>query len=143
MSGKKMYSTELKLEIVQRYLEGNIGLKALAEQYHVNKCDIQKWKAAYAEHGEDDLYKTHGTYTGDFKVAVVEYMHTTGASMRQTAAHFNIPSLKSVSDWERIYYEEGKETLFEERRGRARKMGTGNSRKKQDVVAKLFCNTTT
>ena len=50
MSGKKMYSTELKLEIVQRYLQGNIGLKALAEQYHVNKCDIQKWKAAYAEH---------------------------------------------------------------------------------------------
>ena len=31
MSGKKMYSTELKLEIVKRYLEGNIGLKALAE----------------------------------------------------------------------------------------------------------------
>ena len=40
MSGKKMYSTELKLEIVQRYLEGNIGLKALAEQYHINKCDM-------------------------------------------------------------------------------------------------------
>ena len=129
-----MYSTELKLEIVQHYLQGNIGLKALAEQYHVNKCDIQKWKAAYAEHGVDGLCKTHGTYTGDFKVAVVEYMHTTGASMRKTAAHFNIPSLKSVSDWERIYYEEGKEALFEERRGRARKMETGNSRKKQNAI---------
>lgn len=44
MSGKKMYSTELKLEIVKRYLEGNIGLKALAEQYHVNKGDIQNGK---------------------------------------------------------------------------------------------------
>lgn len=30
MLGRKMYSLELKLEIVQRYLEGNIGLKALA-----------------------------------------------------------------------------------------------------------------
>ena len=28
--------------------------------------------------------------------------------MRQTAAHFNIPSMRTVSDWERIYYEEGK-----------------------------------
>lgn len=54
--------------------------------------------------------------------------------MRQTAAHFNILSLKSVSDWERIYYEEGKEALFEERRGRARKMETGNSRKKQNAI---------
>ena len=97
MSGKKMYSTELKLEIVQRYLEGNIGLKALAEQYHINKCDIQKWKAAYA-------------------------------------AHFNVPSMKSVSDWERIYYEEGKEALYEERRGRTRKIRAKNPRKKQKAI---------
>lgn len=136
MSGKKMYSNELKLEIVQRYLKGDIGLKPLAEQYHVNKCDIQKWKASYAEHGVEGLCKTHGTYTGDFKVAVVEYMHITGASMRQTAAHFNIPSFKSVSDWERIYYEEGKEALFEERRGRASKMGTKHPRKSKNTIQK-------
>ena len=36
MSGKKMYSTELKPEIVQRYLKGTIGLKQLAEQYHIS-----------------------------------------------------------------------------------------------------------
>ena len=30
MSGRKMYSTELKLEIVQRYLKVNIGIKHLA-----------------------------------------------------------------------------------------------------------------
>ena len=136
MSGKKMYSTELKLEIVQRYLEGNIGLKALAEQYHINKCDIQKWKAAYAEHGVDGLCKTHGTYTGDFKVAVVEYMHNTGASLRQTAAHFNIPSKESVSKWERIYYEEGKNALYEERRGRALKMENRKPRKAKAIVEK-------
>ena len=134
MSGKKIYSNELKLEIVQRYLKGDIGLKTLAEQYHVNKCDIQKWKAAYTEHGTEGLCKTHGTYTGDFKVSVVEYMHATGASMRQTAAHFNIPSMKSVSDWERIYYEEGKEALFEERRGRASKMGTKHPGKNKKTI---------
>lgn len=134
MSGKKMYSTKLKLEVVQRYLKGDIGLKTLAEQYHVNRSDIQKWKAAYAEYGVEGLCKTHGTYTGDFKVAVVEYMHTTGASMRQTAAHFNIPSMRTVSDWERIYYEEGKEALFEERRGRASKMGTKHPRKNKKTI---------
>ena len=50
-------------------------------------------------------------------------MHNTGASLRQTAAHFNIPSKESVAKWERIYYEEGKDALYEERRGRASKMG--------------------
>lgn len=33
-------------------------------------------------------------------------MHTAGTSVRQTAAHFNIPSHVTVSKWERIYYEE-------------------------------------
>jgi transposase len=134
MSGRKIYSNELKMEIVQRYLKGDVSLKALAEKYHVGKSDIQKWKAAYIEHGIAGLTTTHGTYSGDFKVAVVEYMHATGASIRQTAAHFNIPSTKSVSDWERIYYEEGKEALYEERRGRASKMGAKRPKKpKKDV----------
>lgn len=124
MSRRKIYTLELKLEIVQRYLEGNIGLKTLAREYHINsKACVQKWVSLYQEHGTAGLCTIHGTYTGDFKVAVVEYMHNTGASLQHTAAHFNIPSKGSVSKWERIYYEEGNEALYEERRGRAKKMG--------------------
>ena len=135
MSGRKMYSTELKLEIVQQYLKGNIGLKALAEKYHISsKSCIQKWLALYQEHGETGLCTTHGTYSGDFKISVVEYMHNTGASLRQTAAHFNIPSKESVSKWERIYYEEGKDALYEERRGRASKMGIKQSKKSKKSI---------
>ena len=50
-------------------------------------------------------------------------MHNTGASIRKTAAHFNIPSFRTVSQWERIYYEQGKEALFKEQRGRRSKIG--------------------
>ena len=75
MSGRKIYSTELKLEIVQRYLRGDISIKQLADEYHIssNAC-IQKWPALYREHGETGLCTTHGTYSGDFKVSVVEYI---------------------------------------------------------------------
>ena len=133
-SGKKMYSTELKLEIVQRYLKGEIGLKLLAAEYKVATGDIQKWRDAYLEHGISGLCTTHGTYSGDFKVSVVEYMHNTGASLRKTAAHFNIPSRSCISKWERIYYEEGKEVLYEERRGRTNKMATKQSRKSKKNI---------
>ena len=126
---KKKYSTELKLEIVQRYINESIGLKVLAKEYFVCPGDIQKWRDAYLENGVAGLCTTRGTYTGDFKVSVVEYMHNTGASIRKTAAHFNIPSFKSVADWERIYYENGKEALYIERRGRASKMGIKKSSK--------------
>lgn len=131
---KKKYSTELKLEVVQRYLQGNIGLKVLAKEYYVWPGDIQKWRDAYLAHGVEGLTTTHGTYTGDFKVTVVEYMHTTGASLRKTAAHFNIPSRESISKWERIYFEEGKEAPYEERRGRASKMGIKRPRKNKNTI---------
>ena len=123
MSGRKIYSAELKLEIMERYLKGDIGLKKLAQEYHVNYGNIQKWRDAYQEHGVEGLSTTHGTYTGKFKVSVVEYMNNTGASIRKTAAHFNIPSFSTVSQWERIYYEQGKDALFKEQRGRTSKMG--------------------
>ena len=134
-SGKKKYLTELKLEIVQRYLKGDIGLKPLAEEYHISRADIQKWRNAYLEHGSAGLCTTHGTYTGDFKVSVVEYMKSTGASIRQTAAHFNIPAMASISKWERLYYEEGKEALYKECRGRAKKMkeNISKSSKKKNI----------
>lgn len=120
---KKKYSTELKLEIVQCYLNDGLSLKEVAKKYGVIFGDVQKWRDAYLEHGVAGLCTKHGTYSGEFKVSVVEYMHNTGASIRKTAAYFNIPSFASVSKWERIYYEEGKEALYEERRGRASKMG--------------------
>ncbi len=128
MSHKK-YSTELKLEIVQRYLEETIGLSALAKLYCVWPGDIQKWRDAYIEHGIEGLCVHNGTYSGDFKVGVVEYMYDTGASIRKTAAHFNIPSFQSVSKWKMIYEVQGKEALFNENRGRAKGMGKKGVRK--------------
>lgn len=50
---RKIYSTDFKLEIVKHYLDEGIGLRTLAEQYHVDKGDIQKWRNAYIEHGID------------------------------------------------------------------------------------------
>ena len=130
-----MYSPELKLEIVQKYLQGKGGVKKLAEEYHVHKGDIQKWRDAYLEHGIEGLNPMPKSYGGDFKISVVEYMHTTGASLRKTAAHFNIPCRDLITRWERIYYEEGSEALYIERRGRASKMGIKKPRKPKKNVS--------
>lgn len=71
-------------------------------------------------------------------------MHNTGASIRKTAAHFNIPSFRAVSQWERIYYEQGKDALFKEQRGRTSKMGEKRTKKpktnietNQDLLAQV------
>jgi len=123
MSGKKKYSNEFKFQIVQEYLKGkNGGFRVLAAKYGIDYSQIRKWVNLYREGGIEFLAKTTRTYSGDFKVYVVEYMHQHSMSMKQAAAHFGIQSDGTVNKWERIYYEEGIEALYEERRGRSRNM---------------------
>ena len=144
MSRKRKYSDELKLEIVQGYLSGKYSFKTINDQYRICKGSVQKWVAAYREHGIESLTNTHGTYSGDFKVSVVEYMRNTSCSARNAAAHFNIPSPPTASKWERIYLEEGSEALYVERRGRGGSMKKGrppklNIEKKveEDLIAEV------
>ena len=132
---RKLYSPELKLEIINRHLEKGESVTLLAREYHIgSRADIRKWIAQYREHGIKGLTVTHGSYSGAFKVSVVEYMHTTGLSIRATAAYFNIPSPQTVSSWERIYYEQGVEALCEERRGKVSDMENRRPRKPRTTI---------
>ena len=144
--GKTKYPVELRLRVALEYLEGTKSYNALAQKYGIaSPRDIAKWVGLYKEHGEAGLCTTHGSYDGQFKISVVEYMHSTGSSARQTAAHFNIPTFKTVCQWERIYLEEGREALLLERRGRANSMsGSAKGRKpkfdpkeNEDLIAEL------
>lgn len=143
--GKRMFSEEHKLEIVKKHLDDGISLTCLARDYHIDKGSIQKWRDAYLEHGVEGLSITPTSYSFDYKIAAVEYMHNTGSSMRQTAAHFNIKSIASLRLWERIYYEEGPDALREERRGGASKLGKinkprslkNNVNKDEDLLAEV------
>ena len=133
MSGKKIYTTELKLEVVQKYLNENIGTQRLADEYHIgSKVDVIKWVRAYQLHGEKGLLKENNNYTGDFKVTVIEYMLENGISCLQTAVQFNIASPQTVRNWEKIYHSEGKEALYTRKRGGYR--GVKNERKCRNVI---------
>ncbi len=57
-------------------------------------------------------------YTPEFKIKVVETMHTEKLSYCEAARQFEITDHKIVARWERIYLEEGAEGLRIERRGR-------------------------
>lgn len=135
MSGKKKYSDEFKLQIVREYLEGKSGgYRILQEKYGVDKGQIRLWVNLYEAGGMEGLIRVRRTYDGEYKIHVVEYKHEHASSLRQTAVHFGIQNLSTIARWERIYHEEGKEALFEERRGRKRKMSTKNFPKSKKNV---------
>lgn len=56
-------------------------------------------------------------YTGEFKQTVIEDMRMNNLSQNETAAKYDVPRSR-IQSWERIYLEEGSESLYMERRGR-------------------------
>ena len=113
------YSSEFKLEVVKYYLDNSVGYQTTADHFGVAYALVLKWVRKYKENGYAGLMKNQkSSYGGDFKLNVVEYMHENHLSVVQTAIHFNLGSIDQATRWERIYYEEGPQALYEERRGR-------------------------
>jgi transposase len=71
-------------------------------------------------------------------------MHKNHLSNRQAAAKFGIPAPSVVDKWERIYYEEGPQGLYIEKRGRKSNMSSDKPRKRklskqteEDLIAEV------
>lgn len=134
MTRRRKYSDELKLKLVEEYWSGMFGgTNMLANKYGIPNSDVEMWVKQYKEHGPAGLKSKKGIYDGDFKLHVVEYMHTHNLSARETTIHFGIASHTTVMRWERIYYEEGPEALLNERRGRKKMSKKQPSKPKKKV----------
>ena len=136
------YSDEFKLTVVKYCIEENHGIRETARHFKIpSKENVQRWVRKYQEHGVSSFLKNIKTsYTGKFKINVVEYMHTNHLSALETSIHFKIQTA-TVLKWKRIYYEEGPQALYESKRGRPRKMSSKLEKKKlskeieEDLIA--------
>ncbi len=125
------YSKEFKLEVVKYYLEHNCSYGDVSRLYKVEKKSIITWIKKYNEHGLKGLVKQKkSSYSGEFKESVLKYMYKNHLSYRETAIHFNLGSHIVIGKWERIYYEEGPQGLYIERRGRNKNMSSKPRKKK-------------
>ena len=137
------YSNELKLKVAKYCVEQYHGYSDAAKYFNIpSETTIYQWVRRYKEKGVAGLLKNKKTsYSGEFKQKVVEYMHTNHLSLQETACHFNLGNNEVVNKWERIYYEEGPQSLYEERRGRNKNMSSKSRKKKlskeveEDLIA--------
>jgi len=129
------YSSDLKVKITRDYFEGGESFNSLEKKYSVERSTIIKWIKLYHYHGIEGLVMKRGSYDGQFKIDVIEYMHANHMSIRETAAKFGIPAFSTVRQWERIYHEEGRMALFRNNRGR-KSMDKENKRGKPKLDKK-------
>ena len=135
------YTNEFKLKVIE-YYQKNGGLKRTAKHFNIpSDYTVSKWVRQYKEHGVKGLLKNQNRYDGKFKQNVVEYMHNNHLSLSETCMKFNLGNHDIVGKWERIYYEEGPQALYQEQRGRKRNMSSKPRKKKlskeveEDLIA--------
>jgi len=138
------YSYEEKLEAVLRVIEQGMSLRQSAKILGNTHKEILGWVQRYERFGAEGLIMRHGTYTGNYKISVIEYMHANHLSIFEAAAKFGIPSDSTLNKWERIYYEEGPQGLHQDKRGRKSKMSSDTPPKKklgkkteEDLIAEV------
>ena len=137
------YSNEFKLEVVKYCIEKHHGYQNASKHFKIPSSEnIRQWCKKYEIYGPEGLLKNlKSSYDGELKQNVVEYMHTNHLSAVETAIQFRLGNADCVLKWERIYYEEGPQALYEERRGRKRNMNSKPRKKKlskeveEDLIA--------
>ena len=115
---KKRHNLESKLMIVKYVVEENHSFWEASDFFGVAYQTIRMWVKHYEKEGIKGLSIKNKTYSGEFRVYVVEYMREHNLSLVQTAIHFSLPDHTRVRVWNKIYDEKGPQYLMEEHRGR-------------------------
>jgi transposase len=127
----RKYTYEQRLKAVLDVVEKYMSCRTVAKQLGCGKSVVHRWVQQYEQHGTGGLIQKLGTYTGEFKIDVVEYMQENHLSISQAAVVFGIPSDTTVGKWVRIYYEEGPQALYRENRGQKDNMPSNKSKKEK------------
>jgi transposase len=105
------YTKQIKLAVIQQYLNGQLGFHRLAAQVGISTKLIRRWVGAYRLHGDKSFERRQAHYGVEVKLSVLQHMWENGLSINQTAAVFNIPNPDSIRTWAKRYGEGGSEAL--------------------------------
>jgi transposase len=116
------HSESFKLEVVQRYVAGARGVKALAKEFGIGRTSVASWVARYREHGVEGLRKKIAAYDVKFKLNVLQQASRRELSDRQAATLFDLRGGGGVvARWRREYDQGGAQALRPKSRGRSAK----------------------
>jgi transposase len=128
------YSEQFKHQVVEQYLTGRLGYKALGNLFSLSHTVVYRWVQLYLAQGKAGLSKKFSHYSAEFKVSVLRHMWTNEWSHGQTAAAFNIRNRAAIGQWERCYHSGGIDALHPRVRGRPKKMPTSKPPEQQPVA---------
>jgi transposase len=112
------FTTEDKIQITLRYVEGNESIEKIAGEVKVSPPILSGWVRLYEQHGIEAFIKSYTNYSVEFKLNVLNYMNETGTSSYDTAAIFNISSPGMIRNWRKAFETGGVDALQLMKKGR-------------------------
>ena len=108
------YTEQFKHQVVQDYLSGGGGYKALSQRHGMaNRSLVERWVMAYQLHGDAGLRKKpRSRYDADFKLSVLQHMWENRLSYAKVTLHFKIEGHNTLRRWARQYRENGVAALM-------------------------------
>jgi transposase len=107
------YSEQFKLTVINKYLGGPLGFKAVADEVGVGMALVKRWVAFYRAHGVDGIKaKPYVRYSAEFKLKVLRHMWENHLSCAQAAAAFDVRGQCYVASWQRSYWTGGVDALL-------------------------------
>lgn len=118
------YSFQLKLAVVQEYIDGQGGYRFLARKYNIGtRGQVCDWVKIYQEYGEEGLRRSPKSreYSVQLKLNAIKLYQTSEMSYREVASRFKLTNPSLIANWIRQYQTEGLEGLSK-LKGRTKKM---------------------
>lgn len=130
------YTNEIKITIINDILNNLISFNEASRKYHIDVSQIIDWYKQYENYGIEGLIHKNRKYSGRFKEDVIEYKKQNHMSLRDVAIKFKIPGRNTIKTWEKIYDERGPQALYEDQRGRRKKMNSKSSKNEKKLTDK-------
>ena len=130
-------SLEKKAEIVAHYLSSNDGYSITAQKFGISDSTVRMLVAQFKTNGIEGLIHKNGTYSGDFKIHVLQYQQENNLSDKETAVYFKIPNRGTICTWRKKYKKGGYELLSRDGRGNPKNMAAKKSKKNAEPKTEL------
>lgn len=135
------YSTELKYEVVRKYLEGKESYRSLAKSFNIpDRKLIRVWVNAYQTLGYEGLKRSREkqSYSSEFKRNAVKLYLTGEMSYQDLANDLGITNPAMICTWVLKYRKYGIEGLKPKKRGRPSNMTNNEDKKASKSIDKEY-----
>ena len=131
------YTFGIKLNTVLMVVHDNLSLHEVSRITGIDRSLLREWLNLYKNHGTKYLKPGINSYSYEFKLKVIDYLHSNNISYRKASGIFGIRCSTTVRNWDLIFNKHGSGGLMVKKKTNAEKSDvTKKSRPKKELSDK-------